>query len=163
MTIIVDADASPKKDDIIKLAGQYSLTVLLVSSISHYSTTDMPEWVKRIWVDKGSDLADFKIVALAKEDDIVLTNDFGLASMLLPKRCRVLHHDGYEYTESIIQQLIDGRHLSAKERRTNKRSRVKSLAPFASEDQQPFEELLERIIKEQLIGDNNQEGRDDIR
>lgn len=159
----MDADASPKKDDIIALAGQYDLTVILVSSISHYSTTELPSWVERVWVDKGSDLADFKIVALAKEGDIVLTNDFGLASMLLPKRCRVLHHDGYEYTEAIIQQLIDGRHLSAKERRTSKRSRVKSLAPFASESQQPFEELLEGIIKEQLALSANQKGRDETR
>lgn len=150
MKLIVDADASPKKEEIIQAAQVYDLEVILVSSISHYSVKELPEGVWRVWVDTGSDLADFKIMQLASAHDIVFTNDYGLASMLLPKKCRVIHHEGYEYTESLMQQLIDSRHLSAKQRRTSKRARVKSMDPFSGETQVPFEELLDQVIKEQM-------------
>lgn len=150
MKILVDADACPMKDIIIKQAQNFNLKVLLVSSISHFSTKELPEGVERIWVDKGSDEADFKIMALGYPNDIVVTQDYGLASILLPKKCRVLHHDGYEYTEKCIQKLVDGRHLSAQMRRQMSRSRVKTMDPFADEPQYDFEELLNRVIEEQL-------------
>lgn len=150
MKIIIDADACPKKEETIALAKHYDLEVLLVASISHFSTKEVPTHVRQLWVERGSDQADFKIVALAQPRDIVITQDYGLASMLLPRGCRVLHHDGYEYTESSIQKLIDGRHLSAKQRRTSKRSRVKALHPFADEAQVDFEDLLKTVIEETL-------------
>lgn len=149
MKIIIDADACPTKEETISLAKNYDLEVVLVASIAHFSTKEVPSHVRQLWVERGSDQADFKIVAIAQPYDIVITQDYGLASMLLPKGCRVLHHDGYEYTEAIIQQLIDGRHLSAKERRSSKRSRrVKSLHPFADQPQMDYEELLETVIEE---------------
>ncbi|SFC38449.1 hypothetical protein SAMN04488102_1064 [Alkalibacterium subtropicum] len=148
MKLIIDADACPVKEETIALAKQYGLEVVLVASIAHFSTKEVPDHVRQLWVERGSDQADFKIVAIAKPNDIVITQDYGLASMLLPKGCRVLHHDGYEYTESIIQQLIDGRHLSAKERRTSKRSRrVKSLHPFADQTQSDYSDLLKDVIE----------------
>ncbi|PRY82214.1 YaiI/YqxD family protein [Alkalibacterium olivapovliticus] len=150
MKILVDADACPRKDDIIKKANEYQLSVLLVSSISHYSTKELPDRVERIWVDKGSDQADFKIMQMAHPTDIIVTQDYGLASMLLPKNCRVLHHEGYEYTISSIQKLIDGRHLAAQMRRQSKKNKAKSLNPFADETQYPFDELLRKVIEEQL-------------
>ncbi|EXJ24464.1 hypothetical protein ADIAL_0030 [Alkalibacterium sp. AK22] len=150
MQILVDADACPVKDIIMSQARDNDLTVLLVSSISHFSTKELPEGVERIWVDKGSDLADFEIMKLAYPNDIVVTQDYGLASMLLPKRCRILHHSGYEYTEQSIQRLVDSRHLSAQLRRQTRSSRVKSEDPFKHEPQTPFDELLERVIQEQL-------------
>lgn len=150
MKILVDADASPKKDAIIKAAHLYDLKVILVSSISHYSTKELPDRVERVWVDIGSDVADFKIVQLASPSDIVVTGDYGLASMLLPKGCRVLHHDGYEYTVGNIQRLIDSRHLASNQRRTSQRVRVKSMDPFAGERQLPFEELLDKSIQAHL-------------
>lgn len=150
MRILVDADACPKKEEIIQAAQLHQIPVLLVSSISHFSTKELPEGIERIWVDKGSDQADFKIMKLAYPNDIVVTQDYGLASMLLPKRCRVLHHEGYEYTNNSIQKLIDGRHLSAQSRRQSKKSKAKSLNPFADETQYKFDELLEKVINEQL-------------
>lgn len=150
MRILVDADACPEKDAIIKEAQKYQIPVLLISSISHFSTKELPEGIERIWVDKGSDQADFKIMKLAYPNDIVVTQDYGLASMLLPKQCRVLHHDGYEYTNSSIQKLIDGRHLSAQMRRQTKKSRVRSLDPFADEPKSDFDDLLRKVIEEQI-------------
>lgn len=150
MRIIIDADACPKKDETIALAKKYALDVTLVASISHFSTKEVASHVTQLWVERGSDQADFKIVGLTLPNDIVITQDYGLASMLLPRGCRVLHHDGYEYTESSIQKLIDSRHLSAQHRRHSKRSRVKSLHPFADDTRVDYEELLDTVIQETL-------------
>jgi len=102
MKIIIDADASPVKKEIIELAASFHLEVVLVSNIAHYSFEDYPAFVKTVYVEKGADRADFKIVQLATQGDIVVTQDYGLASLLLPKDCYVIHHKGYEYTKENI-------------------------------------------------------------
>ena len=38
MKIFIDGDGSPTKQETIQLAKQYQLTVVLVTSIDHYST-----------------------------------------------------------------------------------------------------------------------------
>lgn len=60
MKIIIDADASPVKNEIIQLAEQFQLEVVLVSSIAHYSFEEHPEFVQVVYVEKGADRADFK-------------------------------------------------------------------------------------------------------
>lgn len=156
--IIIDADACPTKEETITVAKQYDLEVMLVASIAHFSTKKVPNHVSQLWVERGSDQADFKIVGIAKPNDIIITQDYGLASMLLPKGCHVLHHDGYAYTDAIIQKLIDGRHLSAKERRSSKRSRrVKALHPFADSIQMDYKALLVSVIEDI---ESKQEGND---
>lgn len=146
MKIIVDADASPVKNEIIALAEAYDLEVYLVSSIAHYSNEIYPPFVKIIYVEKGSDMADFKIVQLAKGNDIVVTQDYGLASLLLPKDCRVIHHTGYEYTSESIDRLLQERHLSALKRKSG--LRTKGPKPFTEEKRQQFTEFFEGILKD---------------
>ncbi len=74
--------------------GDRQVPVVLVSSLSHYSTQELPDHVRAVYVEAGPDAADFKVVQLAAAGDIVVTQDYGLASLLLPKGCTVLHHKG---------------------------------------------------------------------
>lgn len=144
MKIIVDADASPVKKEIIAVAKEFNLSVLLVMSIAHYSFEELPEHVKTIYVEKGADRADFKIVQLAKADDIIVTQDYGLASLLLPKSCWVIHHNGYEYTDQNIDRLLEQRHFSALER--NAGQRTKGPAAFTEDDHDKFKLYFEEFI-----------------
>lgn|SRR5699024_2170000 len=146
MKIIVDADASPVKNEIIQLAGEYELAVLLISNIAHYSFENYPSYVKTIYVEKGADQADFKIVQLAEEGDIIVTQDYGLASLLLPKGCRVIHHMGYEYTKSNIDQLLQNRHLGALKRKSGERT--KGPKPFTNKDRQNFISFFYSLLDE---------------
>ena len=57
-------------------------------------------------------IADYRIMQLAKED-LIVTQDYGLASLALAKGCIVLHHKGYKYTNDNIEQLLQTRYLSA--------------------------------------------------
>lgn len=148
MRVLVDADACPVKDTIIEETEKQSILVTLVASYSHFSEKEYPPHVSIIWVDSGSDRADFKIMQLARKGDIIVTQDYGLASMLLSKECTVLHHAGYEFTQDNIDTLITSRHLSAVERRQSGRvSGVKSLSPFSDEKQKEFKDLLKSKLK----------------
>lgn len=146
MKILIDADASPVKSEVIALAEQYDLDVVLVSSIAHYSNETHPDFVKVIYVEKGADQADFKIVQLAKNDDIIITQDYGLASLLLPKGCHVLHHKGSQYTAENIDQLLHNRHFSAMQRKSGQRT--KGPKPFTKENRQQFKDYFERFLQE---------------
>lgn len=145
MQIIVDADACPVKDIIFKTTKNKNISVTLVSSISHFSNQEVPPHVETIYVDAGRDAADFKIVALASKDDIVVTQDYGLASLLLPKGTVVLHHNGFEYDDMNINHLLNTRHISAAIRQGG--GRTKGPKPFSKDDQQTFSKLFKEKIK----------------
>lgn len=145
MKIIVDADASPVKKEVIEIAAAFDLSVLLVMSIAHYSFDDLPAHVENIYVEKGADRADFKIVQLAKKGDVIITQDYGLASLLLPKGCRVVHHNGYEYTDQNIDRLLETRHFSALQREAG--LRTKGPSAFTEADRQKFRLYFEQLIK----------------
>ena len=62
----VDGDGSPVKETVIEVAVEKALDVVIVTSVDHYSLKDYPENVSFVYVDKGADAADFKIVQLIK-------------------------------------------------------------------------------------------------
>mgnify|MGYP001412448945 CR=1 FL=1 len=132
MKILIDADSSPVISEVISLAEKYGLQVILVSSIAHYSNEIYPDFVEIVYVEKGADQADFKIVQLVNKGDIIITQDYGLASLLLPKDCYVLHHKGSQYTAKNIDQLLHNRHFSAMQRKSGQRT--KGPKPFTKED-----------------------------
>ena len=106
MKIFVDGDGSPVKETVIEVAVEKALDVVIVTSVDHYSLKDYPENVSFVYVDKGADAADFKIVQLIKKGDLLITQDYGLASLVLPKGVSVLHQLGYQYTKENIDGLL---------------------------------------------------------
>ena len=146
MKIYVDADACPVKDTIIKVAHQEGIPVILVQSFSHFSHVEQPVGVEVIYVDKGADAADFRIMGLAQAGDIIVTQDYGLASLGLAKGCFVIHHKGFTYTNENIDHLLQTRYLSAMARKGGQRT--KGPKAFTKEDEQKFDKLLRRTISQ---------------
>ncbi|MFC7063785.1 YaiI/YqxD family protein [Halobacillus seohaensis] len=144
MKIYVDADACPVKDIIISESTNEEIPVILVSSFSHYSNLEQQSWVETIYVDSGPDAADYRIMKLAENGDIIVTQDYGLASLALAKGCTVLHHKGFIYTHENIDQLLETRYLSAMARKSGKRT--KGPKPFTLEDQENFRGVLKKAI-----------------
>jgi uncharacterized protein len=144
MKIYVDADACPVKDIIISESTKAEIPVILVTSFSHFSTAEQPSGVETIYVDSGADAADYRIMKLAKKGDIIITQDYGLASLGLAKGCNVLHHTGYTYTNENIDQLLQTRYLSAMARKSGKRT--KGPKPFTAEDKEKFRRLFKSAI-----------------
>ena len=150
MKLFIDGDGSPVKDTTIELAKQYQLPVVIVTSVDHFTTKEYPEFVTFIYVDKGADSADYKIVGLIQSGDILVTQDYGLASLVLGKGVRVLHQMGKEYTQETIEPMLEQRYFSAKIRKSGQRT--KGPKPYTSEDRERFKESLKKIIIQQ-IGD----------
>lgn len=147
MKVYIDADASPVQQETIDIATQYNLDVILVKSFSHFSNTFLPAHVSVQYVDKGAEMADFKIMAMVNKGDVIITQDYGLASMLLGKQCYVIHHKGFRYTEDNIDRLLSSRHASAQARRAG--YRTKGPKAFTEEDRETFcntfRDLLQNI------------------
>jgi len=76
MNILVDADACPVKEIIVRLAKKQKVPVIMLTDTSHLLDDG---YSKVITVDKGRDSADIRLVNLAGSGDIVVAQDFGVA------------------------------------------------------------------------------------
>src|SRR5690625_1201869 len=148
MKIYVDADACPVKDNIIEIAQQEDLSVVLIKNFSHFSHDEVPDHVEILYVDTGTDIADFQIIKLAQRNDIVITQDYGLASLCLGKGCYVLHHKGFAYTQKNIDTLLAKRHAGAQARKAG--FRTKGPKPFTNEERTKFLSSLKRIVQQAI-------------
>lgn len=149
MRLIIDGDGSPVKDTTILVAEKYGIPVVIVTSIDHYSKKEYPDFVRFIYVDRGSDSADFKIVSVIKPTDILITQDYGLASLTLAKAAHVLHQTGMEYTQMNIDALLTQRFIGSKMRQA--KQRTKGPKPFTNVEREQFKEVLESLIQQSLV------------
>lgn len=147
MKIFIDGDGSPTKQETIQLAKKYDLPVVLVTSIDHFSKKPVADHVETVYVERGADSADFKILSMISAGDIVVTQDYGLASLALPK-ATVIHHSGMIYTDMNIDQLLRQRYESQQMRKA--KMRTKGPKPFTAEDRHHFIQALDKIIQDRL-------------
>lgn len=145
MRIFIDGDGSPVKNITIEVAQKNQLEVIIVTSLDHYTRKEFPKHVSFVYVDKGIDAADYKIVQLINKGDLLITQDYGLASLVLPKNVRVLNQLGYEYTADNMDQLLEQRYVSSKIRKSG--GRTKGPKPFSKEDEQIFKKSLIKILR----------------
>ncbi len=150
MQIIVDADACPVKQEIADLAAVHGVRVLFVASYNHQSSTTYGcDWV---YVDTGKEAADLYIVNHTSRHDTVVTQDIGLAGLLLKKGVTVITPRGIELTEDSIETALQFRYLSAKERRSG--NHTKGPKKFTGADREHFVLTLQKILsKDAGIGD----------
>ena len=139
--ILVDADACPVKEIILRLAKRRNIPVTMVIDTSHelddgYSTV--------ITVDKGSDSADYTITGMVTSQDIVVTQDYGLAAMILAKGASVLDQNGMVYTSENIDSLLERRYIGQKIRRGG--GRTKGPKKRTWEDNERFEAAFGKIL-----------------
>jgi uncharacterized protein len=145
MKILVDADACPVKEEVVRVAKKYKIDVTMVIDTSHvykdgYSTV--------ITVDRADDSVDFKIINKAVLGDIVVTQDYGLASMSLGKGCKVIHQNGFLYTVDNIDRMLFERHLSKKIRQSG--GRGGHIKKRTKENDEQFEIGFEELVKSLL-------------
>lgn len=139
--ILVDADACPVKDIIVKIARKSNLPVIMFIDTAHqlydgYSTVTT--------VDKERDSVDFALMRILTNSDIVVTQDFGLAAMVLGKKAKAINQNGLVFTDSNIDKLLFERFLGQKVRRGG--GRTNGPRKRTKEDDQKFETALERLI-----------------
>lgn len=120
MHLLIDADGCPVVGEAIALCREFGIKCTILSDTAHeFRRAD----AEIITVDKGADSVDFALANRAERGDIVITQDYGVASMCLAKGARVLHQDGWEYTSDNIGVLLLLRHESRKYRASGGRTK----------------------------------------
>ena len=143
MTVIIDADACPVVKLAIAEAKKRNIPVTCVCDTSHEISDD---YAKTIIVDKGRDSTDLQVVNLCRESDIVITQDYGVASMALAKKARCINQNGLYYTDDNIDYLMSMRHAASVERRKNK-SHLKGPSKRTKEDDEKFIDAFTGLLE----------------
>ena len=139
--ILVDADACPVKEIIVRLAKQYGLPVTMLIDTSH----ELDDGYSRvITVDKARDSVDIALINLAQAGDIVVTQDYGVAAMALGKKAHAMNQNGLIYSDSNIDRLLFERHLGQKVRRAG--GRTGNPRKRNREEDESFENTLRRLL-----------------
>ena len=94
----------------------------------------------------GADAVDFKLVSICQKGNLVVTQDYGVAAMILGKGAYGIHQSGKWYTNENIDQMLMERHMAKKARNAKKRHHLKGPAKRTVEDDQHFEASLRRLI-----------------
>ena len=109
ITIYIDADACPVKDETYKVAGRYGLKVYVVANA--YINVPRVEMIERVVVAEGPDAADDWIAERAGPGDIVITADVPLASRCVKAGAVALSPSGKAFDETSIGMALATRNL----------------------------------------------------
>ncbi|MEY8431365.1 YaiI/YqxD family protein [Lachnospiraceae bacterium 48-42] len=115
MKILVDADACPVVSIVEHMAEKYGIPVILLCDTNHVLQSEYSE-VKVIGA--GADAVDFALVGPCQKGDLVVTQDYGVAAMILGKGAYGIHQSGKWYTDKNIDRMLMERHISKKVRRS---------------------------------------------
>lgn len=147
MRVLIDGDGCPVVDITIRACKQVSLPCLLLCDTAHEFHRD---GAQTLVFDKGADSVDFAIANRVEPGDIVITQDYGLASMCLARGAMVLHQDGWAYTQDNIDALLFSRHESRKIRASG--GRMKGPKKRTAAQDAAFRAILEKTIQNTLQG-----------
>lgn len=142
MKILIDADGCPVVDLAINISHNYNIEIIIMCDTSHMFNKP---GVETIVISKGIDSVDFALVNRVNKGDIVITQDYGLAAMVLSKNGYAINQNGLIYDNENIERLLFTRHLSKKVR--NSGGRLKGPKKRQKEDNIKFEQSLIRLIE----------------
>lgn len=142
MKLLIDADACPVTDIALQLCKKIGIECILFCDTAHILHCD---GAVTVTLDKGADSTDFALANRVASGDIVITQDYGLASMCLAKGARVLHQDGWEYTAYNIDALLLQRHEARKYRASG--GRTKGPKKRTAAQDQAFSAALQKLLQ----------------
>ena len=142
MKVLIDADACPVVEIAVRLCKKQNILCLLLCDTAHACYRDGAE---TLIFDKGADSVDFALVNRVCPGDIVITQDYGLASMCLGRCARVIHQDGWEYTPDNISGLMEQRHVAKKHRLAG--GRTKGPAKRTNQQDDAFAAAFQQMLQ----------------
>lgn len=141
--IIVDADACPRsiREIITVCAQKFSWEMITVASFNHQITGEQ----QHIIVGNEDQAADLTVLQITRKNNIVVTQDWGLAAIVLGKGAEAISPRGIIYEEKKIDFLLEERYLKAKFRRGG--GKTKGPSAWKKEDNERFRNNLEKLMQ----------------
>ncbi len=144
MKILVDGDASPVNALSVDIAKKYDLEIVIYSNYHHNIKKYDYSNLKIEKVGFEPDSVDFCIANNCSKKDIVITQDYGLATLCLSKEAYPIHPKGLEYTNENILLMLEQRHHSKKSKK------YKTIKKRTKEDDDLFKKTLITIIEKEI-------------
>ncbi len=140
MRIFVDADACPVIDEILAVITDWE--VVLVHN-QHHELNHGQENVTVKETGDRPDEADHYIYNHLQAGDLVITDDLGLASLVVGKGGEVLRFRGDMVDESNVELRLVQRYAARKERESSQRTN--GPPAFTKADREKFKRRLKQI------------------
>ena len=149
ITLYIDADACPVKQEIYRVAERHvlkgvALKVFVLSNSPIAVPRDMGDLIERIVVGSGMDEADNWIAERARRGGIVITADVPLASRCVKAGAEVIAPNGKAFTEASIGETLATRNLMDSLRSAG--AVTGGPKPFAPRDRSAFLSSLDQAL-----------------
>lgn len=143
MRIYVDADASPVKPEVYRVAKRHGVGVTVVAG-SWLRVPEGQDVVLEV-VEQGFDAADDWIASHAGAGDVVVTADVPLAARCVARGARVLAPTGRPFTEANVGEALATRNLLADLRGAGLGT-ASGPPPFGPRDRSRFLQALDEAL-----------------
>jgi uncharacterized protein YaiI (UPF0178 family) len=143
VTIFIDADACPVKDEVFRVSGRLGLKTFVVSN-AWMRLPDDP-LIERVVVPAGPDVADDWIAERAGKGSVVVTNDVPLADRCVKVGARVVAPSGRVFDAASIGMALATRDLMEDLRSTGQITG--GPAPFGPKQRSAFLQSLDREVR----------------
>lgn len=146
MRLLIDGDACPDRKQVIDLACHYHIETILFIDYAHEIRDDR---ISIVYCEVGKDSVDTNILKYVTDQDVVITQDYGLASLCLMKDAMVLHVSGKRITEHNINRYLEFRYIGHMSRKSQ--NHIKGPKKRSKSDSQYFLRELEKIFIEERM------------
>lgn len=143
--VFVDADACPVVKIVEQTASEFNTPVVLLCDTNHILSS---EYSEVIVVDAGSDAVDLALINLCNKGDIVVTQDYGVATLALGKGAYPIHQNGKLYTNENIGGLLMNRHISKKTRMSKSKHHIKGPKKRTKQDDMNFYTAFKKLLND---------------
>jgi len=141
LTIYIDADACPVKEEVYRVARRYQVRVKVAANAPQYVP---PDPLMELVVRPGFGAADDWIADQAGPAAIVITADIPLAARCLAKGARVLDAKGHVHTDNSIGSALAMRDLMNDLRQAG--TMTGGPAPMTPKDRSRFLSKLDEAV-----------------
>lgn len=142
MQILIDGDSCNVISATEKIAKKKNIACHIYCDVTREIQSDYSEIHL---VDKGKDTADFAILNKCETNDIIITNDSGLAAMVLAKKAYAINSHGFEYTPENIMTYLNKRYMRKHEMCKTNKKQVKGIIKVTHK-RLPYNKLLQQVI-----------------
>ena len=152
LTLYIDADACPVREECYKVARRHIVPVIVVSN--SYLRVPREPLISFVAVSDGFDAADDYIAERSHAQSVIITSDILLAERCLNKDAAVLAPNGKAFTKDSIGGAIATRAIMADLRAGADMPNIGGPPPFTYKDRSKFLESL-HVTLEKLKRQNS--------